>query len=350
MESPDSNNCELPSEKYYHGLNSVTITNNSQSVCDSNENTLSGENPLSKYPSLYHFCYKLEENLRNLKNEEDKPDAMKKKCSYLKHWLHDNVINTAEIKSPIFHIMLLYTIWEKIVEKFKINNKNECETKHSFIGLDYHTKWKKMHDYHDNYKELKCVFQNKEDCKVHEEKNCKEICKGDCKEVCKEDCKKTYCEYFVDIFNIYKEFEHVCNNGTDNRRCPYFWETFKKNYSETSVIEELCQKVYEDHGYYKVKVSLDIEGEEKYVYQYESTYMFSFFEKLIGYSIKKILSKSLYYSKYILSLFGSKISPRFDDLRKMWRNVQGVTNPATLLNPMKPPGGGNKMGLPYLPK
>ncbi|SBS95200.1 hypothetical protein POVCU2_0093930, partial [Plasmodium ovale curtisi] len=51
-----------------------------------------------------------------------------------------------------------------------------------------------------------------------------------------------------------------------------------------------------------------------------------------------------------LSFFGSKIAPKADDMRKMWRNVQGVTNPASLLNPMKPPGGGNKMGLPYLPK
>ncbi|SBS91701.1 hypothetical protein POVCU2_0069390, partial [Plasmodium ovale curtisi] len=53
---------------------------------------------------------------------------------------------------------------------------------------------------------------------------------------------------------------------------------------------------------------------------------------------------------YKLSFFGSKIAPKADGMRNMWRNVQGVTNPASLLNPMKPPGGGNKMGLPYLPK
>ncbi|SBS93759.1 hypothetical protein POVCU2_0083460 [Plasmodium ovale curtisi] len=113
-------------------------------------------------------------------------------------------------------------------------------------------------------------------------------------------------------------------------------------------------------------MSLGDPGEETYIEQYETTYAFSFFEKNIGYSIKKYLFKSLYYSKLVvapillillfyffmkkLSLFGSKISPHVDNLRKMWRNVQGVTNPATLLHSPKPPLGDNKMGLPYMPK
>ncbi|SBS95038.1 PIR Superfamily Protein [Plasmodium ovale curtisi] len=347
MATTDTNKCDLPSVNYYTNFDSVSKKDNYSSVCDSDEKLHPGEDQLS---------------IENLLNTSD---VVKKQCTYLQHWLHDNVINIPKIKSPIFYIILFYAIWEKIIEKSEINNNENCATKYSSISVNYHTKWKKMYDYNDDYKELKCAFQKKVDCKESGVENCKEICKLDCQEVCKEYCKDKYCKYFADIFNIYNELEQICRNGSENTY-PEFWETFKTNYLSTSDIEELCQNVYEEHGFYKVKVSLGKEGEEKYVYQYESTYMFSFFEKLIGYSIKKVLSKALYYSKYIvlpillilifyffmkkLSLFGCKIAPKADDMRKMWRNVQGVTNPGSLLNPMKPPLGGNKMGLPYIPK
>ncbi|SBT57207.1 hypothetical protein POVWA2_077950 [Plasmodium ovale wallikeri] len=170
--------------------------------------------------------------------------------------------------------------------------------------------------------------------------------------------------YILDIFNIYNEFEHVCNEA-NKERCPEYWNEFKNKYSETSDIEYKCKDVYENFGFYKVKMYWGEKGIEKYIEQYESEHIFAFFEKLIGYSIKYYLSKTMHYCKYIvlpiilillfyffmkkLSFFGSKISPKADDMRKMWRNVQSVTNPASLLNPMKPPGGGNKMGLPYMP-
>ncbi|SBS80904.1 PIR Superfamily Protein [Plasmodium ovale curtisi] len=350
MVAPESNNCELPSEKHYRELDNVATPGKFQNICDSNENIRSDENILNKYPSLKTFCYKLASNLEKLKEDKEIINIKEKHCIYLKHWLNHNVINTAEIKYPILYIMLLYAIWTNIIEKLKISKIANCEIKHSSINLDYRTKWKKMHDFNDDYKEMKCVFQKKEACREVVEEDCKEICKAYCKEVCKEDCKVKYCKYFVDIYNIYNEFQQVCNPRTENKGCPDFWKDFENNYLATSHIEEICKEVYEQLGFYKVKMSLGNEGEEKYVDQYESTYMFSFFEKLIGYSIKNILSKSLYYTKYILSLFGSKISPRMDDLRKMWRNVQGVTNPATLLHPPKPPLGGNKMGLPYMPR
>ncbi|SBT72207.1 hypothetical protein, conserved [Plasmodium ovale] len=114
-----------------------------------------------------------------------------------------------------------------------------CVMKFPPVSTGYREKSKKMHDYNNNYEELKSAFQNKKDCK--------------------QNCMEDYCKYIADIINIYNEFKH-------------------------------------------------------------------------------------------LFFFGSKIDPKSDDMRKMWRNVQGVTNPASLLNPMKPPGGGNKIGLPFLPK
>ncbi|SBT73375.1 hypothetical protein POWCR01_000108700, partial [Plasmodium ovale] len=231
----------------------------------------------------------------------------------------------------------------------EIKNNSECKLNHYPISVDYYKKWKKMYDYQLNSKEIQCALQNKEGCN----------------EECKKNCKENYCIYILDVFNIYKEFEKVY---TEERipRCPKYWEEFQKNYLATSDIESKCKEVYDKLGFYKVKMTLNIEDEEKYIAQYESAYMFSFFEKLIGYSIKYYLSKTMHYSRYIvlpiilillfyffmkkLSFSGSKISPRMDDLRKIWRNVQGVTNPATLLNPPRPPLGGNKMGLSYMPK
>ncbi|SBT74186.1 PIR protein [Plasmodium ovale] len=359
FEFQDTNKCELPSEKHYITLNNVTITDTSKKFCDLNETLV------NKYPLIEGFCFKLASHLENFKNSNEMISEEKKKCKSLKFWFHDYIINTVETRSIITYIMLLYSVWSKFKEANKLPNTDECNTTFTFVSIDHLGKRKKMYDFNDNYKELQCAFQKKNDCKVDATEDCKEICNVDCNGKCKEDCKDKYCTYFLDIINIHNEFEQVCA-GTNKQRCPDFWDDFKNNYLSISNIEELCQKVYEEHGFYKVKMSLGEEGEEKYVDQYESTYMFSFFEKFIGYSIKKFLYKLLYYSKYTvlpillillfyffmkkLSLFGSKISSRVDDLRKMWRNVQGVTNPATLLHPPKPPFGGNKMGLPYVPK
>ncbi|SBT53850.1 hypothetical protein POVWA2_064670 [Plasmodium ovale wallikeri] len=123
-----------------------------------------------------------------------------------------------------------------------------------------------------------------------------------CDENCKENCKEYYCKYNLDMFNIYKEFEKVCTRPNE-RICPVYWKEFKNNYERISDTEKQCKEQYEKLGFYKD-----------------------------------------------LSFFGSKIAPKADGMRKMWRNVQGVTNPASLLNPMNPPGGGNKIGLPFLPK
>ncbi|SBT01386.1 PIR Superfamily Protein [Plasmodium ovale curtisi] len=338
MESPDSNNCELPSEKYYSKLDNVTETVTTKNICDSYKNEL------NKHPGLMNICRKLENNLQIVK-KNDLSDDTKKYCTYLKHWLDHNVINIVGTKSPMFYITLLYTVWLNTTEHLDNSISDECKIHFPRVSVDYHLKWKKMHDYNYNYKKVKCAFQSEEICK----ENCIEKCTENCTENCRKNCREDYCKYIVDIFNIYKEFEHVCT-VMNVERCPKYWNEFQKNYLIDSDIELMCKEVHDKLGFYKVKMSLEIEGEEKYVEQYESTYMFSFFEKLIGYSIKKILSKSLYYSKYILSFFGSKIAPKADDMRKMWRNVQGVTNPATLLHPPKPPFGGNKMGLPYMPK
>ncbi|SBT01432.1 PIR Superfamily Protein [Plasmodium ovale curtisi] len=284
MEITDTHNCELPSEKYYRELDNNTKTTTYRNYCDSNENIVSGEHPLSKYPDLKKFCYKLVSELENLKSNES--ESLKKRCTHLQLWLQEKVINTVENKYIITLIFFLNQVWINIMSNINISNIEECNIKHSPIGIDYLKKWKTIYDYSLNYEHVKCAFQTEEDCS------------GNCKENCKED----YCRYILGIFNIYKEFEHVCSNATINQRCPGFWKDFQKNYLETSHIESKCKDVYDKLGFYK------------------------------------------------LSLFGSKISPRVDDMRKMWRNVQGVTNPATLLNPPKPPLGGNKMGLSYMPK
>ncbi|SBT02399.1 PIR Superfamily Protein [Plasmodium ovale curtisi] len=354
MEATDDKICKFSSDEYYSNFNSVQKITNIESACDSNETIISGgkevsiKNLLTTYNGLKDICYKLESNLYDLK-DKCKTSGTKNHCRRLQHWLEGKVIDTVENRSIITYIMLFYKIWGNILEKVQITNKNDCQTKYFPINVDYYIKWKKMYDYNLNYKEVQWAFQNEEDCK----------------ENCRKNCKQNYCAYILNVFNIYKEFEKVCT-GESTPRCPEYWEEFQKNYLATSDIESKCKEVYDKLGFYKVKMTLDIEGEEKYVEQYESTYMFSFFEKLIGYSIKYYLSKTMHYSRYIvlpiilillfyffmkkLSFFGSKIAPKADDMRKMWRNVQGVTNPATLLNPMKPPGGGNKIGLPYMPK
>ncbi|SBS95768.1 PIR Superfamily Protein [Plasmodium ovale curtisi] len=345
MESTDCKICELPSEKNYKMLDNVGKADSYEKYCNIEDNIL------DNYPDLKLFCSKFVSHLENFKKHESNNG---KHCISLKHWIHDKVIKTVEKSSVITYILLFYTILVRYNDDNKNQNEKQCKINFPFVSIDHLEKRKKMYDYNDNYKELICAFQKKVDCKESGTEDSKEIFKVDCNEVCKEDCKEKYCKYFVDIFNLYNEFEQVCRNATENRRCPEFWETFKKNYSAISDIEEQCKNVYEELGFYKVKVYFGEEDIEKYVEQYASTYMFSFFEKLIGYSIKYYLSKTIHYSKYvllpILSFFGSKIAPKADGMRNMWRNVQGVTNPASLLNPMKPPGGGNKMGLPYLPK
>ncbi|SBT02429.1 PIR Superfamily Protein [Plasmodium ovale curtisi] len=352
MDVTETNICELPSEKYYNDFGKVKITDKFKRFCDSNESLHSGENLLVKYPELKDFCYKLSSNLECLKEKNENLE-LNKRCTYLNLWLQDYVINTIESKSAIICIAFLQSVWSNVINSLDDSIKNSCAIKWPQVSIDYRVKWKKIYDYNKNFKTVECTFQNKE------------YCNKECKENCGESCKENYCKYILDIFNLHNEFAHVCNE-TNNQRCPDFWNEFHENYSSTSHIVSKCKDIYDKLGFYKVKMPLDIEGEKKYVEQYESTYIFSFFEKLIGYSIKYYLSKTMHYSRYIvlpiilillfyffmkkLSFFGSKIAPKADDMRKMWRNVQGVTNPATLLNPMKPPGGGNKIGLPYMPK
>ncbi|SCA48152.1 PIR protein [Plasmodium ovale] len=359
MVTTDDKICKFPSDEYYSNFEKAIKVVNSESACDSSEKSHSGENQLSiesllsKYEGLKDICYKLEASLHDSKNKTDSLYDTKTHCTYLQHWLEDRIINTVETRSIITYIMLFYTIWGNVMEKIKIHNKNECETTYSPINVNYYIKWKKIHDYNYNHKKVKCVLKNEE------ERN------TDCNENYEENCKEVYCKYILDIFNIYKEFEKVCT-GSNVRICPKYWNEFKNNYEGISDIEKQCKEEYEKLGFYKVKKYFGEQGIEEYIEQYESEYIFSFFEKLIGYSIKYYLSKTIHYSKYILlpivlillfyffmkklSFFGSKIAPKADDMRKMWRNVQGVTNPASLLNPMKPPGGGNKIGLPFLPK
>ncbi|SBS90017.1 PIR Superfamily Protein [Plasmodium ovale curtisi] len=295
MTTAVTNNCELPSDKCYSNFDKVQTIKTSTSVCDSDENISLGNNPLSiqnllsRHNDLKDFCYKLEINLQNLKNEQHLYHGLKETCTHLQLWLHDKIINTVDTKSIMLYITIFHTVWGKVIDNSRINNKNECKINYYNIGVDYYTKWKRMHDFNYNYKKVQCAFQDKENCK------------DDCNEDCKGNCKEVYCRYILDVFNAYKEFEHVCT-GTNNYRCPEFWGNFKNNFSIYSDIESKCKDIYDKFGFYK------------------------------------------------LSFFGSKIAPKADDMRKMWRNVQGVTNPASLLNPMKPPGGGNKMGLPYLPK
>ncbi|SBT56479.1 hypothetical protein POVWA2_073740 [Plasmodium ovale wallikeri] len=235
---------------------------------------------------LKEFCWKLEENLELLKGIVA-PNDVKRRCTYINLWLQDQVINTVPRKNTIICISSLHSIGEKVKDTLADSIKNSR------------------------------------------------------------------------VANIYNEFLHVCN-GTNKQRCPEYWDVFKKNYEGASEIEEPCNDIYQKLGYYKIKVYLGEQDIEEYIEQYESEYIFSFFERLIGYSIKYFLYKAMHYSKYIvlpilfillfsfflkkLSLFGSNIRPRVDDLRKMWRNVQGVTNPETLLNSGKPPSGGNKIG------
>ncbi|SBT74567.1 PIR protein [Plasmodium ovale] len=311
MEDPDVNSCDLPSDVYYKNLESVEKAETYKSHCDSHDNLL------DKYPELKMFCWKLASHLVNL-NKKDPSVDMEKQCAYLKHLLHYKVINTFEIKSPITYMTILHSVWLNIMEDRDVSINSECKIKFPAISIDYITKWKKIHDYNNNYQDLKNTLDSKT------------------------NCIEKYCKDIADITNIYNEFLHVCTE-TKNERCPHYWEEFKKNYEETPKIDAHCQKEYEKLGYYKVKKYFGEQGIEEYIEQYESEYIFSFFERLIGYSLKHFLSKAL-------SFFGSKIAPKVDDMRKMWRNVQGLTNPASLLNPMKPPGGGNKMGLSYMSK
>ncbi|SBT55492.1 hypothetical protein POVWA1_070380 [Plasmodium ovale wallikeri] len=81
----------------------------------------------------------------------------------------------------------------------------------------------------------------------------------------KENCKENYCKYFVDITNVCENFEQVCNDGTNQQRCPYFGGDFKKNYEESSEILSKCKAIFKELGFYKVKVSIGDPGEQIYV-------------------------------------------------------------------------------------
>ncbi|SBS89911.1 PIR protein [Plasmodium ovale] len=344
MAIPDSKKCELPSEKYYNDFERGKITKKYHSFCDSNENTSKGENILSKYAILKNYCYEQASNLKNLTEEKVMPTNLKKRCTYPQYRLHNKFINTVDSKFILIYIMLLYSVWLNIKEYLDASIQDKCNAKFPTLGIDYFIKWKKIHDYNSN--KVKYLFQKNEDYMEN------------CNEICMEKRREDYCKYIIDIFNIYKEFEHVCNTEMNNQRCPEFWDELKNNYSINSEIELMCKEVHDKLGFYKIMVPLGGEGEEKYIEQYESEHIFSFFEKLIGYSIKYYLSKTIHYSKYIvlpiilillfysfmkkLSLFGSNINLHVD-MRKMWRNVQGVTNPETLHNPRKLPSAGNKM-------
>ncbi|SBT02696.1 PIR Superfamily Protein [Plasmodium ovale curtisi] len=312
MATSKTSNCELPSDKYYAALDSVTNAEDFKSYCDLDEKLH------DKCHELKGFCWKLAYNLKELSKTKSPDFNIKKHCTYLNLWFQYNVINTVENKNVIVCLTYFHSIWENIRENLEDSIKNSCVMKFPPVSTD-----------------------------------------------CKENCIDVYCKYIADIINIYNEFKHVCN-GKNNKRFPECWNNFEQNYPVASEIEKKCKEIYEKLGFYKVKMYFGEQDIEEYIEQYESEHVFSFFEKLIGYSIKYYLSKTIHYSKYILlpivlillfyffmkklSFFGSMIAQKADDMRKMWRNVQGVTNPASLLNPMKPPGGGNKIGLPFLPK
>lgn len=238
----DVNNCNLPSDKYYENLESVTEEESSKSYCDSNNNIL------DNYPNLKVFCCKLVSHLVNLKNRNS-PEDMKKHCTYLLQWLIYKVISTTEIKFPITYMTALHSVWLNIVENLDVSIKNTCSITFSSVSIGYLGKWKKMHDYNNNYVHLKTEFDNK--------KNCKEY----------------YCKYIVDIFNLYNEFLHVCN-GSNKHRCPDFWLYFKKGYEESSELEQQCKDVYDKLGFYKVKMSFEDQDEGTYIEQYVSEHKF----------------------------------------------------------------------------
>ncbi|SBS94568.1 PIR Superfamily Protein [Plasmodium ovale curtisi] len=336
MKTEDTKNCPLSSEKYYSKFDGFQNTDSLNTHCEQYKTIF------QKFDGLQNFCLKLVSNLDNLIKKENSDDLMNE-CTYLNFWTQYNVIDMVQGNSSIVYITLLHAIWTQFIEAADSSKKNICSPKYfPFIGLDYIKKWKIMHDYIENYENLKNVI------------------------TINDNCKENYCKYFIEISNVHEEFEQVCNTEMNQKRCPDFWGNFKKNYEESSEILSKCKAIFNELGFYKVKVSIGDPGEEIYVEQYVSSHTFSFIEKLLGISIGILTAKSLRISKFViapiilillfyffmkkLSFFGSKISPRVDNMRKMWINVQGVTNPATLLNPMKPPGGGNKMGLPYMPK
>ncbi|SBT57575.1 hypothetical protein POVWA2_080470 [Plasmodium ovale wallikeri] len=89
METIGTNNCELPSYKFYSNFYQIQITKTSSSVCDSIENISLGVNAntvekmLSEYNNLKDFCYKLEANLQNLKIKDNLDEDLKKTCTHL---------------------------------------------------------------------------------------------------------------------------------------------------------------------------------------------------------------------------------------------------------------------------
>ncbi|SBT56210.1 PIR Superfamily Protein [Plasmodium ovale wallikeri] len=233
LSASSTSNCELPSDKYYGNLDSVTNVQDFKHYCDLDDKLH------NKCYELKDFCWKWESNLNILTKKNLSNFNMEKHCTYLNLWLQYNVINTVESKKVLVCITYLYSIWENIQTNLEDSIKMSCVMKFPPVSTGYREILKKIHDYNNNYEELKSAFQNKKDCK--------------------ENCIEGYCKYIADIINIYNKYKH-------------------------------------------------------------------------------------------LFFFGSKIDPKSDDMRKMWRNVQEVTNPASLLNPMKPPGGENKIGLPFLPK
>lgn len=205
--------------------------------------------------------------------EKETSTNLKKPCTHLKHWLHDHVINAAAVKYPLTHMSMLHSVWLSIINSSDDSIENIYKTIFSPFIIGYIGKWKKMHDYNNNYVHPKSAFKSKE------------------------TCKEKYCKHIADIVNIYNKFLHVYT-GTNEKRFPEYWNDFKKNFQEASKIETQCKEVYDKFGFYKIKMDLGEQGIEEYIQQYESEHTFSFIEKMISYNIKNILSKSIHFSKY----------------------------------------------------
>ncbi|SBT57567.1 PIR Superfamily Protein [Plasmodium ovale wallikeri] len=90
-----TSNCELPSDKYYGNLDSVTNVQDFKHYCDLDDKLH------NKCYELKDFCWKWESNLNILTKKNLSNFNMEKHCTYLNLWLQYNVINTVESKKVL---------------------------------------------------------------------------------------------------------------------------------------------------------------------------------------------------------------------------------------------------------
>ncbi|CAG9481955.1 unnamed protein product [Plasmodium vivax] len=150
---------DLPSYKKYTELDNVNISEYSNDYC---KKSLGSTDEVDKT-----FCNKIAKNLSELKNENDM-NKRKYGCYYFNHWLYDNIGkkyykgNAKGEKDKVSENLFNFAS-SAISEHIKISSCNG----NTFGNPEGWKEDKDLHDYFENYEEIKCNDSDKSKCEKY---------------------------------------------------------------------------------------------------------------------------------------------------------------------------------------